>query len=543
MSGAAPGAMDISKVVKERKFNSGGQGSVWAVKDRTINGVWPVAYKEYHQATRGQLKADVLAQMVGFMPDLPRGTGQWLAECSAWPAALVKDSAGVSGFLMRQIPPRFFRELNFEPGVKKPAGFQYLLNSPGYLKNAGIPLSHRHRFELLLDFARILGRLHSLGVVVGDMSPNNVLFTLEGTPACFLIDCDAMLLNGRWALPPVETPGWQLRQGERLGSARGDAYKFGLLAARLFHGEQHGEDLTSLRQADAAVGALAERSLWADPVARPTLEEWVPALANAAATAPTTVGVPSPRRPRAATPTQTQAQTQTAPRPRPTTVAAAPAPQPPAKGRFGRWWAGLVGLALVAVLFGPQVYEWAGDAVAGESGVGTRSAPGGAGSGGGGGAQDSATPGSVEGQARALEGLLKRNEGNRGSVVEAVRLMTSCPGDSRLREAKRALREAAEERDALVRDLSALDVSLLPSSTTSSLRVGWEASADADRAYARVAEELRSGCSAEALRSSTPWQEAAEASGRATAAKKEFVADWNPLARKYGLTTMTEGEV
>lgn len=67
MSGAAPGAMDISKVVKERKFNSGGQGSVWAVKDRTINGVWPVAYKEYHQATRGQLKADVLAQMVGFM--------------------------------------------------------------------------------------------------------------------------------------------------------------------------------------------------------------------------------------------------------------------------------------------------------------------------------------------------------------------------------------------------------------------------------------------------------------------------------------------
>ncbi|MFE4801907.1 hypothetical protein ACFRFL_45015 [Streptomyces sp. NPDC056708] len=550
MSGAYPGAMDAGRVVKGRKFNSGGQGSVWAVKDRTINGTWPVAYKEYHTRIRPELKPEVLASMVDFIPSLPHGTGQWLAECTAWPAMLVTDSAGLSGFLMRQIPERYFHRFDFAPDESRPAGFQYLLNPPDYFQKAGFSITPRQRFELLLDFARTLGRLHALGVVVGDVSPNNVLFSLDGTPSCFLIDCDAMALHGKSALQTVETPNWDLPSGEQLGSATGDAYKFGLLAARLFAGEQDGQDLTVLRAADPAVGQLAERSLSADPARRPSAEEWLSALADAATTAPATLPQATP--PRTSVPRNTAgtasappgaARPQQPPRTVPNTPPVAPrtpymprpTPPPPGKSKAGRRFVAIV-LIILAFVYGPDLYEkiekgfQSGSSGQSGQGIGSNSS-------------GSSAQNSEEGQARSLNGLLQRNKGNRGGVGEAVRRMTACPGRSGLQKAKGVFEDAATERDELVQDLEALDRDLLPTSMTKSLESSWQASADADRAYARLAGEMMSGCTPKAVLSSSQWQEASHANTQATRAKKDFVSAWNPMAEEHGLTTMSWDEL
>ncbi|MFC9944880.1 hypothetical protein [Streptomyces pratensis] len=534
MTGAYPGAMDAGRVVKGTKFNAGGQGSVWAVEDRTINGSWPVAYKEYHARIRPSLKADVLAGMVDFIPSLPRGTGRWLAECTAWPAVLVTDSSGVSGFLMRQIPERFFRRFAFDPDKPQPAGFQYLLNPPAYFRRAGFAITPRQRFELLLDLAGTLVRLHSLGAVVGDVSPNNVLFCLDGTPSCFLIDCDAMSLHGKWALPAVETPNWGLPQGERMGAATGDTYKFALLAARLFAGEQDGRDVTVLRAADEAVGRLAEQSLAADPARRPVLEQWLGALADAVATAPATLPQP-PFGPSvgAAPPSRDTGQSQQPAPPVPNT----PPPATPGAGRSkaGRWFVAL-GLLVLAVVYGPDLYDTLEEdnRSSGSSGLSESAVSGGT---------DSSAPGTEDGQVRSLAALLERNEGNRSGVGEAVSRMTTCPGGAGLREVKEVFDDAAAERDELVRDLKDLDPDLLSSSMTADLRSGWQASADADRAYSLLAEESMGGCSSGSVTSSSHWRDASRASARATSAKKDFVAAWNPLAEQHGLATMSWDEV
>ena len=61
----------------------------------------------------------------------------------------------------------------------------------------GRPISNRpQRVALLQNLAVILSRLHGLGVVVGDLSPKNLLFRLTPSPSCFLIDCDAMRVRG-----------------------------------------------------------------------------------------------------------------------------------------------------------------------------------------------------------------------------------------------------------------------------------------------------------------------------------------------------------
>ncbi|MFB7915276.1 hypothetical protein [Streptomyces sp. NPDC056061] len=554
MNGVHADALDVSRVAKGKKFNSGGQGAVWAVEGRVMNGSWRVAYKEYHSVIRRELKPDVLAAMVAFIPSLPYATGQWLAECTAWPAVLVKDSEGLSGFLMRQIPDQYFRRLDFAPDELHAAGFQYLLNPPHYFRTAGIDITVRQRFELLLDLARTLARLHSLGVVVGDVSPNNVLFSLEGTPSCFLIDCDAMVLNGRSALPTLETPEWNLPSGERLGSTTGDVYKLGLLAARLFAGQQDGKDLTNLRAANPAVGQLAERSLSADPAGRPSAEDWQGALATAAVTAPTTL-------PRAAPPQTPAPPNGTRPGPAP---AGTPPPQqavpntpprtprtagPPtgAKPGAGRWFLVVV-LIILALLFGPGLLEKAekglGSDGSGQSGRSSQSGrPG----------QDTGTDGtdgtdtsdrSTElDQARGLGDLLDRNKGNRGGVGEAVRQMTTCPGSSGLRDAKAVFEKAATERDELLRDLAALDRDLLPGSMVDSLETGWRASADADRAYASLSDEVQYDCTPEDVTSSSQWEEASRANTRATGAKKDFASAWNDLAQEHGLDTVSWDEL
>ncbi|MGW0792134.1 hypothetical protein ACWD04_28900 [Streptomyces sp. NPDC002911] len=535
--------MDAGQVAKGPKFNSGGQGSVWAVENRTINGSWPVAYKEYHSRIRPDLDADVLSAMVDFIPSLSQRTGQWLAECAAWPAVLVTDSAGVSGFLMRQIPERFFRRFDFEPDKSQPAGFQYLLNPPAYLDRAGLAVTPGQRFELLLNLARTLVRLHSLGVVVGDVSPNNVLFCLEGMPSCFLIDCDAMVLHGKWALPAVETPNWSLPPGERMGGATGDTYKFGLLAARLFAGEQDGQNLAVLRAADPAVGHLAEQSLSPDPALRPVLEQWLPALADAVTTAPATLPQPTPQGPFAPQPNTTG----TVPPPL-LGIPHSPlsAPHPRGRSNAGRWLIAFL-LVVLAFGFGPDLFdsdEQSGSSVSSGSSGDPSEDTGSFGDA----SEDtesselSAEESEAE-QAQALGDLLDRNAGNRSDVGEAVSEMTTCPGRSGLRAAKEVFESAAAERDELVRDLEALGSDLLPAAMTEALRSGWQESADADRSYAQLSEEALSGCSSQSVISSSHWSDAAGASTRATRAKKDFVAEWNPLAEEHGLTTMSWDDV
>jgi hypothetical protein len=138
--------------------------------------------------------------------------------------------------------------------------------------------------ELLHDTARALELFHRLGVVVGDLSPNNLLFTRDRRPRCFFLDCDGMRLRGASVLRAAETVDWQAPPGE--GSAATpatDSYKFGLLCIRLFAGDQSTRDPAALDRAGGRLRALAERALAADPRRRPGMGQWSFALAAAAA--------------------------------------------------------------------------------------------------------------------------------------------------------------------------------------------------------------------------------------------------------------------
>jgi hypothetical protein len=135
-----------------------------------------------------------------------------------------------------------------------------------------------------------------------------------------------------------------------------------------------------------------------------------------------------------------------------------------------------------------------------------------------------------------LSGLLAQSVTDRAAVIDAATDVRGC-GPS-LRQDARTFASAANSRQRLLSRLGSLPGrSLLPAAMLLDLTGAWQASAQVDTDLARWAEDkIARGCrrnsrSDAALRASYVPQ------GKATAGKQAFASMWNPVARRYGLTT------
>lgn len=272
------------------KMDSGGQGTVYAVQITPPQLRLPVqvrlVYKEYDATTLGQLRPDVLETMAARATRIA-GVGN-LGRRLAWPLALVVAGGRVSGFVMALAPQEFFVDIQLlSRSERKIAQVQHVLNDDAFLSDRGFPVHDRWRLALLSGVASTMSSLHHLDIVVGDFSPMNLLASFRGISGCFFLDCDAMRIDDHSVLPQVETPGWGVRPGEALATVHSDAFKFALLATRLFARSQDSRDIGPLGAVDRRLGDLAARGLADDPARRPSPGEWVPALDAATAYAST----------------------------------------------------------------------------------------------------------------------------------------------------------------------------------------------------------------------------------------------------------------
>ncbi|MFE2061830.1 hypothetical protein ACFXDH_05425 [Streptomyces sp. NPDC059467] len=275
-----------------QRLGDGGQGIVYGVPDPA--GLFPgqtLVYKEYRKNV--VYSADALYEMVCFRQRLTPGERAFLDERLTWPTVLAyrgpnpqdpvpsrNQGTEVVGFLMGRVPASY--QVRIPPGNEaKPQAMQYLLNDDAYATRIGLLVDDVRRLELLLDLARTLDWLHRRQVVIGDLSPNNVLFTLQGPQGearCLLIDCDSMRCLGRDVLDQVATPDWEVPDTEQKATPASDSWKFGLLAARIFSRSFDSTDLVPLRAVSTELANLASRAQSLDPVRRPALVEWLKPL-------------------------------------------------------------------------------------------------------------------------------------------------------------------------------------------------------------------------------------------------------------------------
>jgi hypothetical protein len=275
--------VDFSRLQLGNELGRGGQGRVTAVEGIQIDGRWTAALKRYSPDVARFIDVGALRKITVFPGTLDTDDKLWLYETTAWPAVMVEDSGAVCGFLMRTVPREYYFGFPTQTQgiVWKLATMEFLLNDDQYISKAGLSVTDRERVALLENLAVSLSRLHGLGVVVGDLSPKNLLFQLTPSPSCFLIDCDAMRVRGASVLTQVQTPDWEVPSREATATPEADAYKFALLAIRLFARHQSSRDPTALAKLSPALGYLATDSLNLGPSQRPSIADWQQALAKA----------------------------------------------------------------------------------------------------------------------------------------------------------------------------------------------------------------------------------------------------------------------
>ncbi len=530
-SGSVP-RIDISYLGLADELGAGGQGRVTAVSGLRISD-HPAALKHYSPEARASLDSDALEAMIAFARELPPPGPGWLAGNTAWPTMIAEDNGSTCGFLMRTVPaPYYFGFRTRTQGVqRKLADVAFLLNPDEYVSRAGLNVSDQDRLELLASIAATMSRLHSLGAVIGDVSPKNMLFTLR--PAgCFIIDCDTIRLRERSVLEPVDTPDWEVPPGESRATVATDAYKFGLLAIRMFARDQSATSPAALAAVSPELGRLASGSQSASPEARPAPASWAGPLSAAitacavAATAAATATSPAPIPVRIAVPVP-QVSDRAAPGSSP-----GPAGHPAPPARRGLVIAAAVivaGLvlsvvAIAAVHAGLRTLTPAA-AQSGTADPGSAVAASSAG-------PVSGSGGSGAEQAAQLNDFLASNGATRREVQDAIDDVGSCTS---MPAAAAQIQEAVTARQAQIGTASSLATSALPSGVTlkSELLAALRISLGADKDFLTWAQEMEQGCTAPAPQTAA-YRAGFAASGAAGTAKLSFLRLWNPIASENG---------
>lgn len=259
------------------KLGQGGQGIVYQAPKVKAKFANAMVFKEYKPHIRREVNFEALSAMSDLVTDtLPNHDGLRLISIAAWPCALVESDTGPAGFIMPAIPDPFFIDLTTVKGRSRNSSeFQHLLNPTSVLTARGITVTNKQRYQLVREVAKGLSFLHRIGVCVGDVSPKNVLFSLNPRPAVYFVDCDAMRVNGISALPQMETPEWQVPPGEELATIYSDTYKLGLLALRLLTGNQQTRNPQELPPTTPKpLRQLITDTLTKKPDHRPLPEAW-----------------------------------------------------------------------------------------------------------------------------------------------------------------------------------------------------------------------------------------------------------------------------
>jgi hypothetical protein len=154
-------------------------------------------------------------------------------------------------------------------------------------------------------------------------------------------------------------------------------------------------------------------------------------------------------------------------------------------------------------------------------------------------ASASSAPPTEQSQAKSLAALLAVSARDRASIIGAYNDVANCGSD--LAKDARTFQDAAKSRQAALSHLPSF--SALPSGMMTALAGAWQNSLRADQDLAGwTQDEIAKGCTPGDT-SDPKFQATFGPDTQATADKRAFVSQWNPIATRYGLSTYQTNEL
>jgi hypothetical protein len=149
---------------------------------------------------------------------------------------------------------------------------------------------------------------------------------------------------------------------------------------------------------------------------------------------------------------------------------------------------------------------------------------------------------SAQEQAGVVDNLLDRSVASRSKLNKAIQKVQNC-GD--VDGALADMREVGTERNQQISEINAADLSALDNgeSLRSALSTALGHSLDADQHFVAWAQPAATGNCAETGSRSAAWDRGQSSSQLAQAAKKQFLAAWNPVAVPFGYPKRTNKDI
>ncbi|MFE5088112.1 hypothetical protein [Streptomyces mirabilis] len=261
------------------RIGSGGQGDVHSVRSGDL------LYKEYKDPSKvnGQALADLVAFRQGLVPtDRSR-----LEALAAWPLCRVTEGGRTAGFLMKRAPsPMMWRTAT---GAKKLLELQYLIRPPKVAWQEVAQPTPEQRRALARACVDAIGWFHDAGLVIGDISQANILWSITPGPAVYFLDCDGFRQVGHNAVQAqAATPDWNDPLAPSTeASIDTDAYKAALTVGRVLAQDPYvrpGQELRPvagcLNERQAAATARLFTQAAGTRGTRPRPNEWQTALSD-----------------------------------------------------------------------------------------------------------------------------------------------------------------------------------------------------------------------------------------------------------------------
>jgi DNA-binding helix-hairpin-helix protein with protein kinase domain len=267
----------LSSLTLGERVGSGGQGDVHAVMDGSL------LYKAYKEPSK--VNGTALADLVALRQGLGQADRSRLDTLAAWPLCRVVGSGRVLGFLMRRAPSHMTWRTS--AGSTKLVELQYLIRPPKAAWQDVVQPNPDQRRALALTCVEAISWFHDAGLVIGDISQANVLWSLSPEPAVHFLDCDGFRRVGRPAVQDqAATPDWSDPLAPSTdATVDTDAYKTALVAGRIVTQQPYvtpGQDLQPVpgclndRQTDRVRTLFAQAA--GERGTRPKPSEWQAAL-------------------------------------------------------------------------------------------------------------------------------------------------------------------------------------------------------------------------------------------------------------------------
>lgn len=268
--------IQLDRLGPVEKIADGGQGCVFRLPLRP-----GFLLKRYHPGV--VVSQTALSQLIEHPNQMGWADRRLITESTAWPAFRVFDGGRCVGLLMREAPRRFAITLAGRPRLLE---LQFLLYSQRPMWSELVLPTARERHAIARQYVRLLQTFHRNDLVAGDVSMKNLLWTLDGGPGVFAIDCDGFRVSGqRPAVRQAETSGWRdpaIRPGTATFDS--DRYKLALLVLRVLLADHAvtPESVAASSELRAELGStlsgLAELAV--SPGTRPPAGRWLDALGD-----------------------------------------------------------------------------------------------------------------------------------------------------------------------------------------------------------------------------------------------------------------------